>query len=152
MADDAEQGGGQLAEGPQRMSGEQALDYVRERYSLPGGDSDRARRQQNWIRAVLTDALQRDVLTDPARLDAFLLATTSAVALDEGFGVGELRDLALSMRSLGREDVVFLTAPVAGLGRSADGQSIVRLDELASQSLWQAMRRGHDERVGGLPP
>ncbi|MFC3686845.1 LCP family protein [Aquipuribacter hungaricus] len=128
--------------GTSTMDGEQALDYVRQRYGLDDGDLDRVRRHQNWVRAVLRGALSRDTLTDPRQLDAFLLATTSAVALDSSFGVADLRDLALELRGLRSEDVDFLTVPVAGTGRSEDGQSVVLLDHPAADGLWQAVRDG----------
>lgn len=128
--------------GTSRMDGERALLYVRQRYGLDEGDFDRVRRQQNWVRAVLRDALSRDTLTSPGTLDAFLLATTSAVSLDEGFDPGTLRDLAFEMRGLRGEDLRFLTAPVAGTGRSDDGQSIVLLDEPEAQALFGAVRDG----------
>ncbi|WP_336923646.1 LCP family protein [Aquipuribacter sp. SD81] len=128
--------------GTYTMDGEQALDYVRQRYGLDGGDFDRVRRQQNWIRAVLGEALSRDTLTSPSTLDAFLLATTRSVALDEGFGSGELRELAVELRGLRRDDLTFLTVPTDGTARSADGQSIVVLDEAGADGLWAAMRAG----------
>lgn len=132
--------------GTYTMDGEQALGYVRQRYGLDGGDFDRVKRQQNWIRAVLGDALSRDTLTSPATLDDFLLATTSAVALDDGFDAGRLRGLAFELRGLRRDDLRFLTVPVAGTGRSDDGQSIVLLDEPAADGLWQALREGTVEQ------
>jgi LCP family protein required for cell wall assembly len=128
--------------GTYTMDGEQALGYVRQRYGLARGDFDRVQRQQNWIRAVLREALSRDTLTNPARLDEFLRATTSSVALDEGFDMGELRSLALQVRGLRSEDLTFLTVPIEGTGRSADGQSIVVLDESGADELWQAVRDG----------
>ena len=128
--------------GTYTMDGKRALDYVRQRYGLDEGDFDRVRRHQNWVRAVLQGAMSRDTFTDPRELDAFLLATTSAVALDSSFDVGELRQLALELRGLGSQDVQLLTVPTAGTGRSADGQSIVLLDEPAAARLWQAVRDG----------
>lgn len=128
--------------GTYTMDGERALDYVRQRYGLDEGDFDRVRRHQNWVRAVLQAAVSRDTLTDPRELDAFLLATTSAVALDSSFDVAELRGLALELRGIRSEDVQLLTVPTAGTGRSADGQSIVLLDPSAADRLWQAIRDG----------
>ena len=133
-------------EGTYTMDGEQALDYVRQRYGLDEGDFDRVRRQQNWIRSVLRDALSRDTLTNPAVLDRFLLATTSAVSLDEGFDTGALRGLALEMRDLRGEDLHLLTVPTSGTGRSADGQSTVVLDEQGADELWASMREGTVEQ------
>lgn len=126
--------------GTYEMDGRQALGYVRQRYGLDGGDFDRVKRQQNWIRAVASDALSRDTLTDPRSLDAFLRATSSAVALDSGFGVDDLRTLAFHLRGLRSDDLTFLTVPTAGTGRSSDGQSIVLLDEPAADALWQALQ------------
>lgn len=131
--------------GTYTMDGERALGYVRQRYGLDEGDFDRVRRQQNWIRAVLRDALSRDTLSSPSTLDSFLLATTSAVALDAGFETSDLRDLALEMRSLRAEDLRFLTVPTAGTGRSDDGQSIVLLDEEAAAGLFAAVAAGTTE-------
>lgn len=131
--------------GTYTMDGEQALAYVRQRYGLDGGDFDRVKRQQNWIRAVLGQALSRDTLTSPATLDEFLLATTSSISLDSGFGTGELRSLALQMRNLRRDDLEFLTVPVEGTGRSDDGQSIVLLDTEAADGLWRAVLAGDVE-------
>lgn len=128
--------------GTYTMDGEMALGYVRQRIGLDEGDFDRVRRQQNWIRAVLRDALSRDTLSSPSTLDSFLLATTSAVSLDAGFGASDLRDLAFEMRGLRGEDLTFLTVPTAGTGRSDDGQSIVLLDDAGAAELFTAMRDG----------
>ena len=129
--------------GTRTMDGETALDYVRQRHGLDDGDLDRVRRQQNWIRSVMQAALSRDTLSDPRQLDAFLLATTSSVALDSGFGVAQLRDLAVQLRGIRSDDVTFLTVPLAGFGRSPDGtQSIVLLDEPAADGLWQSVQDG----------
>lgn len=129
--------------GTYTMNGQQALGYVRQRYALDGSSNfDRLDRQQNWIRAVLRDALSRDTLTSPRSLDQFLLATTSAVALDEGMDAGQLRGLAFELRNLRSDDLHFLTVPTAGTGRSDDGQSIVLLDEPATDDLWRALREG----------
>jgi LCP family protein required for cell wall assembly len=126
--------------GPQTMDGETALKYVRQRHNLPGGDFDRVRRQQNWIRAVSLKTLERGTLTNPFKLNRVMNSLTSSIAADEGFSIGEMRSLALSMRKVRGNDLTFLTAPVAGTGRSPDGkQSIVKLDGSANRKLWSAM-------------
>lgn len=128
--------------GTQRMDGATALTYVRQRKNLKGGDLDRVKRQQNWIRSVTSEALSKGTLTNPLRLNAFLEATTRSLSVDDGFGISEIRDLGLSMRSVRADDIEFFTVPVAGLGRSPDGQqSIVNLDETAGDALWAAVSR-----------
>jgi LCP family protein required for cell wall assembly len=126
--------------GPQVMDGETALKYVRQRHNLPGGDFDRVRRQQNWIRAVALKTLERGTLTNPFKLNNVLNSLTSSISADEGFSIGQMRSLAFSMRKVRGDDLTFLTAPVAGTGRSPDGkQSIVKLDGSANRKLWSAM-------------
>ncbi len=128
--------------GTYRMDGDTALDYVRQRYGLDEGDFDRVRRQQNWVRAVSREALSRQTLTSPRTLDEFLLAATSSVSLDAGFGADDLRDLAFELRAVREEDMRFLTVPTAGTGRSSDGQSIVLLDEAAADGLFGSLSSG----------
>jgi LCP family protein required for cell wall assembly len=131
--------------GPQHMNGEQALNYVRQRHNLPGGDFDRVKRHQNWIRAVARETLDRGTLTNPLQLNRVLDATTRTIATDSGFSVGEMRSIALSSRNVRAADMSFLTAPVKGTGR-AGAASIVVLDTPANQELWQAMAK---DRMSG---
>ena len=125
--------------GPQAMDGETALNYVRQRHNLPGGDFDRVKRQQNWIRAVALKTLDRGTLTSPAKLSGVLGSLTGSIAADDGFTIGRMRSLALSLRGVRGGDLTFLTAPVAGTGWSPDHtQSIVNLDRSANRRLWKA--------------
>lgn len=116
--------------GTYQMNGEEALDYVRQRYGLPGGDFDRVERHQNWIRAVAVKAMDQGALDNPAEITRILLAVSEFVSTDEAFTIDAQRDLAYSLRGIEREqDLNLFTAPVAGTGWSPDGrQSIVRLD------------------------
>jgi LCP family protein required for cell wall assembly len=127
--------------GPQLMDGATALKYVRQRHNLPGGDFDRVKRQQNWIRAVAVKALDKGTLTSPFKLNSVLDSLTSALAADDEFSFGTMRSLALSLRNVRGDDLTFMTAPVAGTGRSPDGQqSIVLLDKKADKALWKALK------------
>ena len=124
--------------GTHTLTGEQALVYVRERYDLLRGDFDRVQRQQNWMRAIMKAAFADDVLTNPMKLTSFLETSADAVAVDEGFRVSEMMDLALSMRDVRPGDLTFLTVPFSGTGTSEDGQSIVTLDRAALDELMTA--------------
>lgn len=132
-------GGTELPPGTHRLNGAQALDYTRQRYGLSGGDLSRMQRQQNWMRAMMASAFDRDVLTNPARLNDLLIVVAENVAVDEHFQIGRMRNLALSMRNIRPGDVSFISAPITGLGRSPDGaQSIVQLDFDALEEVSQA--------------
>lgn len=136
-------GGATLQPGSQRLNGEQALVYARERYNVAGGDFGRVQRQQNWIRAIMARAFEREVLTNPGRLFSFLETVSESVAVDEGLEIGEMRDLVISSRNLRPAAVQFITAPNRGTGRSPDGsQSIVVLDDDALAQVSGAFADG----------
>ena len=129
----------EFSAGTHRMDGETALNYVRQRYNLPGGDFDRVKRQQNWLRALLRELRSAGTLTNPLEMRRMLEALSTSLATDEGFTLDRMQELASSAAETG--NVVFFTAPLRGTGRSADGQSIVLLHAKRSPSLWTAVRR-----------
>ncbi|MFI7588637.1 LCP family protein [Spongisporangium articulatum] len=127
--------------GTYTMDGETALTYVRQRHGLPGGDFDRVKRQQNWIRAIATKTLSKDTLTNPMTLTSVLGSITKAASVDDGFSIGEMRSTALSLRDVKVKDITFMTAPLDGTGWSPDGkQSIVKLNKAGNKSLWKAYK------------
>ncbi|MFC5764165.1 LCP family protein [Actinacidiphila bryophytorum] len=131
--------GGVWTAGPHHMDGDDALDYVRERYGLPGGDLDRTHRQQNFLRAVLSKVLSGGTVTNPLKLKRTLDQVTSVVSVDDRLSDGALRDLVWDMRSVRSSDMVFMNAPVAGFD-TIQKQSVVLLDDTGSAQLWEAVR------------
>src|SRR3712207_6657072 len=97
--------------GDNHLDGDQARWYVGQRYDLPGGDFDRVKRQQNYLRAMFGKLFSQDVFSSPGKLDSVLLAVTSAVAVDDSLGNGTLLSLAYSLRGLTPASVEFFTAP-----------------------------------------
>lgn len=132
---------GTVAAGCQVMDGQQALTYVRQRKTLPGGDFDRERRQQNWMRSVIAGATDRDLLSDPVKLTAVVRELASSVRTDDGLGEQQLLSLALGHRELRADDVTFLQAPLASPATGREGsQSVVYLDPAAGAELWAAVK------------
>ncbi|MGH3506262.1 MAG: LCP family protein, partial [Nocardioidaceae bacterium] len=125
------------ATGPTRLDGEQALDYVRERYSLPRGDLDRIQRQQNVLRAITVQLMSAGTLSNPVKLTDVLKAVTHSIVVDRNLTNERMRELALSLRGLRGGDLTQITVPVAGLDR-VDGQSIVRVDPDKARELFGA--------------
>ncbi|MFP5020214.1 LCP family protein [Pseudonocardia phyllosphaerae] len=126
--------------GRNHLDGTQALAYVRQRHGLPNGDLDRAARQQNAMKALLT-TVQRKASTDPAALYAFATNVGDAVSVDDSLSNTGLAQLALQSRDLRASNVAFVTAPVRGLGREG-AQSVVYLDDDRGAELWGAVRNG----------
>jgi LCP family protein required for cell wall assembly len=125
--------------GTHHLDGARALDFVRQRHNLPGGDLGRIKRQQAFLKALAGQAVDRGTLANPLKLNAFLEATTESVSVDQSLTISRLRSLALQFRSMRAGDVVFVTAPVAGTGTEGR-QSVVYLDRTKGQPLYQALR------------
>jgi LCP family protein required for cell wall assembly len=127
-----------FASGPQHLDGAQALNYVRQRYNLPGGDFDRVRRQQNALRALVRQALSSGTLSSPTRAFDLVNTLTQHIGVDDSLSNTDLATLAFSLRDLRSGDVTFLTAPYLGTGTEGD-QSVVYLDRTADDDLWFAV-------------
>ena len=130
--------GKELGAGAQVLDGQQALAYTRERSSLPNGDFDRVKRQQTWMRSIVSRVLTNGTLSSPTALYSFLKTASRTVAVDESFTLNQMQSLALEMRHLHSNDIRFMTVPTAGTGTSTDGQSIVTLDADADTPLFNA--------------
>ncbi len=134
-------GGTTVAAGQHRLlTGDQALRWVRERKTLARGDFDRVQRQQAWIRAMVARMRNEGTLANPLRSVPFLTAVGDAVATDEGLDDAVMQDLQRRVQHLASTDIVFLTVPTTGTGRSPDGaQSIVVLDRPLLAELMQSV-------------
>ncbi|MDT0266681.1 LCP family protein [Streptomyces sp. DSM 44915] len=101
----------QLEAGCQMLDGEQALGYVRVRYSVgDGSDIGRISRQQEFMRSLAERA--QDRLTSPTSMYDFLDAVTRSLTTDpELAGLQPLYDLASDLQSVPEENLTFLTVP-----------------------------------------
>ena len=126
--------------GEHLLKGEEALKYVRTRYGLAGGDFDRIKRQQNFLRALMEKILAKGTMRSPTKLFKTVTALTENLTVDEEWTAGDMRGLALSLRGIASEDVTFLTAPVAGTETIPVYGSIVRLDPTKAEELYTAFR------------
>jgi LCP family protein required for cell wall assembly len=121
--------------GMMHMNGEQALDWVRQRYQFPRGDFDRVRHQQEFLKALMDKAVSTGTITNPGKLNAFLTAVTAAVTVDEKFS---LTDLAVEMRDVRSANLTFLTSPNSG-SQTISGQSVVVSDREKAIALYKAV-------------
>jgi len=126
--------------GEHLLKGEEALKYVRTRYGLAGGDFDRIKRQQNFLRALMEKILAKGTMRSPTKLFNTVTALTENLTVDEEWTAGDMRGLALSLRGISSEDVTFLTAPVAGTETIPVWGSIVRLNQAMANELYTAFR------------
>lgn len=134
----SQRGGVVVPSGPQRLDGAQALAYVRERYTLPGGDLDRVKRQQAALRALVRQSLSSGTLSSPTRAYELVDTLTRYVGVDDTLTNTGLAQLAFGLRDLRSSAITFTTVPVTGTGMEGD-QSVVYLDEGAGRDLWFAV-------------
>jgi LCP family protein required for cell wall assembly len=120
------------------LDGSAALTYVRERHSLPQGDLDRVKRQQNLIRVVMAKVSTVDPTSNPVQAYKLLDAGTSAISFDSQFSDSDMRSLAFGLRGMQSGGVNFMTAPVTGTGMEGT-QSIVRLNQAQCAELWKSI-------------
>ena len=120
------------------LDGDQALDYVGQRYGLPLGDLDRVRRQQAVLRALATQTLQKNPLSSPVQVYRLLASATEHLSVDDGWSTREMAQTLISLHALRGSAISYLTAPVAGFGREGD-QSVVHLDQHTGSGLWGAV-------------
>ncbi|MFG3338796.1 LCP family protein [Glycomyces sp. NPDC048151] len=135
--------------GPNKLYGDEALDYVRQRYQYNEGDFARMRHQQELIKAIMDSALSAGVLTDEDKLTSFISSTSDAVKVDTEFNAVATAINLMDMRS---DDLVFMTTPNLGTGEQG-GQSVViyaddpenpEASNPEAVSLWEAVR---DDKV-----
>ncbi|MGA5554983.1 LCP family protein [Streptomyces lavendulocolor] len=100
-----------LEAGCQTVRGEQALGYVRTRYSVgDGSDIGRIGRQQEFMQALA--AKSREKLTSPGDLYDVLDSATKSVTTDPALaGIKPLMDLASTVQDIPKDRLTFLTVP-----------------------------------------
>ncbi len=127
-------------EGMIHLDGRSALAFTRERYDLPNGDLDRARRQRDVVMAVVKKIVTPEVLADPGKFATVLSTLAPYFTVDEGFSGAEITKLALSMRATDGDALRSLQAPISGFGTSSDGQSIDLVDAAGVAELGDALK------------
>jgi LCP family protein required for cell wall assembly len=123
--------------GRQHLNGNEALDYIRQRYQYDDGDLTREKHQQQLLAAMLDQAANAGTLTNLGRLDSLLRAVTACLTVDQGF---DLVDVALALRNLRGPDVSYLTSPIAGMDMQGD-EAVVEPDQDRTEQLYRAVRQ-----------
>jgi len=121
------------------IKGKEALWFVRERHSLPGGDLDRAANQRKVIKAIVAKGLSTEVISDPGRFTSFIAGVAQHVTVDQSLSDEQIRSLALSLR-LDSKSIELLQAPISGYA-TIEGQSVDVVDEAKLKELATAIRK-----------
>ena len=124
--------------GTAHLQGWQALDYVRQRYGLPKSDYDRQRHQQQFIKAMAQQALSKDVVTNPVKLDKVLKAAGKSLIFD-GNGHNVV-DWGLALHNIRADNMTLIKLP----GRSliTDGKYKGEQLDASAQEFFASLNDG----------
>ncbi|WP_246430371.1 LCP family protein [Streptomyces rectiverticillatus] len=137
-----------LPAGRQTLNGEQALGYVRARYSLGGGsDTERMGRQQQFLGALFKEMQSDGVLLNPARLYPVLDAATSSLTTDAGLdSLRKMYDLVRTVRTVPSDRAQFLTVPRRPYPYNPNRDELVQPD---ADQLFRQLREDRPVSVTG---
>ena len=128
-----------LPAGRSKVSGEQALAFVRVRQNIGNDASDlgRINRQQAFLSAMVQEATSTNLLLRPDKLFRFLDAATKSLTTDPGLGnLNALREVAQSVVGLKSSQVRFVTVPVEAYPQD---RNRVQWSSDA-EALWESIR------------
>ncbi|MFF0290960.1 LCP family protein [Streptomyces sp. NPDC005262] len=134
-----------FAKGPQTVSGQHALDYVRIRHGIgDGSDIGRIKRQQAFIGSLIKKVKSRGM--NPTTLLPLANAATDAMTVDPGLGSADrLLSFAMSMKNIDLRNTKFVTVPWRYEGAR------VAIVEPDADALWAALKadRAIDDQDAG---
>jgi LCP family protein required for cell wall assembly len=126
-----------LPAGVSKVSGDQALAFVRARKNIgDGSDVSRIQRQQQFMSSAIRQATDAQLLLKPVTLYKMLDAATASLTVDSGLDdVDEMAAMAASLRNLRPSNITFVTMPFT----YNDDFSTVSVDTKAADEIWQAI-------------
>jgi LCP family protein required for cell wall assembly len=132
----------------------QALDYIRQREELPGGDYDRQRHHQQFIVAVLKQLGSSGTLSDPVTAAKAAGDIASNMTVDLNYS---MLDLAFALRAITPNSIIGLKTPSEPV--TINGTDYVKGDP-GIDDLWAALRTDtlgsfaltHPDLVNNLHP
>ncbi|MFE2089407.1 LCP family protein [Streptomyces sp. NPDC059460] len=123
-----------FAKGPQTVSGQRALDYVRIRHGIgDGSDIGRIKRQQAFIGSLIKKVKSQGL--NPTTLLPLANAAADSMTVDPGLGSADrLLKFAMSMKNIDLRNTRFVTVPWRYEGAR------VAIVEPEAHALWEALK------------
>ncbi|MFG2222484.1 LCP family protein [Streptomyces sp. NPDC048644] len=120
--------------GPQTVSGQKALDYVRLRHGIgDGSDIGRIKRQQAFVSSLIKKVKSQGM--NPAALLPLATAATESLTVDPGLGsANKLISFAMELRDIDLHNTKFVTLPWRYQGAR------VAIVHPEADQLWAALR------------
>ncbi|MFD7629342.1 LCP family protein [Streptomyces sp. NPDC059851] len=131
-----------LLPGTHRLSGGQALQYVRSRQVDGAADLGRMQRQQRFVAALIKRATTGGVLLNPVKFKEVSSTLLGSVRADPGFGSEQMLALGQAMRDFAPSSSEFASVPIGDPSFPVKGiGSTVKWDEPKAAELFEALRQ-----------
>ncbi|WP_200307931.1 LCP family protein [Streptomyces adelaidensis] len=127
-----------LTAGKHTIEGEQALAFLRTRYSVGlGSDLSRIELQQQFLSSMIRQMKSEDTLTDPTKVLDLAEAATSALSVDSKItDIKKLASLGQEVGKVKTKNITFTTVPVID---NTDGATVLPMPGKAEQ-LFETIR------------
>ncbi|MEV6494625.1 glycosyltransferase, partial [Actinoplanes sp. NPDC051633] len=123
--------------GCRRMTGSEAIDYLRQRKKVRGSDYGRQQHQQQFITSIAAEAKKQNLAANPVKLDALLRAAGHAMIVTTG--PVQPIDLIFALRGINPNRLTTLRTP--GHGRhDAAGNYLGEVLEPVAYDMFRALR------------
>ncbi|MCC0097870.1 LCP family protein [Streptomyces flavotricini] len=130
-----------LLPGSHRLSGGQALQYVRSRHVDGAADLGRMQRQQRFVAALIKQATGGGVLLNPVKFKEVSSTLLGSVRADRGFGSEQMLALGQALRDFTPSSSEFASVPIGNPSYAVKGiGSTVKWDEPKASKLFEALR------------
>ncbi|MFD9333434.1 LCP family protein [Streptomyces sp. NPDC060028] len=130
-----------LLPGTHRLSGGQALQYVRSRHVDGASDIGRMQRQQRFIAALIHQSTSGGVLLNPVKFKELSSTLLGSVRADKGFGSEQMLALGQAMRDFTPSSSEFASVPIGDPSFPVKSiGSTVKWDEPKAAKLFEALR------------
>ncbi|HEY1571401.1 MAG TPA: LCP family protein [Pseudonocardiaceae bacterium] len=143
-----DQTGASFPAGVQTIAGVRALNFVRERHGLPGGDLDRIARQQVFLGAVANKMLSTGTLTNLSRVNALTRAIEKSITLSSGWDVASFIQ---QMQGLSSGAIQFHTIRT-GPDVTAGGADVLQVDPAEVHTFVAGLINDTDQAAATTTP
>ena len=133
-----------LKKGCQMMDGATALGYVRARYSDPEGDIGRAKRQRQFLGALMGKISSPANLLVPWRLKGLGESGAQGLAVDKDMSMFTAARTMLTLKKLSGAGGNSVVVPIGNAAVYTPAGEAVEWDAEKSQALFKAMRENGD--------
>ncbi|MFI5986637.1 LCP family protein [Streptomyces sp. NPDC051555] len=130
-----------LQPGTHRLTGGQALQYVRSRHVDGASDLGRMQRQQRFVAALIKQSAGGGMLLNPVKFKQVSSTLLGSVRADRGFGSEQMLALGQAMRDFAPSSSEFASVPVGDASFPVKGLGeTVKWDEAKAAKVFAALR------------